>query len=339
VEPALVERLRAEMHAEFARTAPPPGFPQFPDIPVGRYTDDAFYDLERRHLWPQAWVLAGRSDDLPNPGDYRTFDGLDAPVLVVRGADGALRAFYNTCQHRGAPVVRDQCGTARTLRCQYHSWTYDITDGSLLHVPDRRDFVDLDTSLRCLPTLRCDIWDGWVFVNQSHDAPSLADWLAPIPAQLAGLHGASLRTVARRSTVVACNWKITAEAFLEVYHFRHIHQRNGVTSLDNRGATMGLLPNGASRMVTPFSTAACAAMGMAAWDAWPDSFEAMVRGTSTAYSSGRTTPRWATTSISTTHRPNGRRASPASTRSWTRTSPTWRRCSARSSRPRCAACR
>jgi len=106
------------MHAEFARTAPPPGFPQFPDIPVGRYTDDAFYDLERRHLWPQAWVLAGRSDDLPNPGDYRTFDGLDAPVLLVRGADGVLRAFYNTCQHRGAPVVRDQCGTARTLRCQ-----------------------------------------------------------------------------------------------------------------------------------------------------------------------------------------------------------------------------
>jgi len=284
VDPALVQRLRAEMHAEFARTAPPPGFPQFPDIPVGRYTDDAFYDLERRHLWPQAWVLAGRSDDLPNPGDYRTFDGLPAPVLLVRGADGVLRAFYNTCQHRGAPVVRDQCGTARTLRCQYHSWTYDITDGSLLHVPDRRDFVDLDTSQRCLPTLRCDIWDGWVFVNQSPDAPTLAEWLAPIPAQLAGLHGATLRTVARRSTVLACNWKVTAEAFLEVYHFRHIHQRNGVTSLDNRGATMGLLPNGASRMVTPFSAAACAAMGTAAWDAWPATFEALAGGTSTAYS-------------------------------------------------------
>ena len=284
MDPALVQRLRAEMHAEFARTAPPPGFPRFPDIPVGRYTDDAFYDLEREHLWPQAWVLAGRADDVANPGDYRTFDGLAAPVLLVRGADSVLRAFYNTCQHRGAPVVRDQCGTARTLRCQYHSWTYDITDGTLLHVPDRRDFVDLDTSLRCLPTLRCEVWDGWVFVNQSLEAPTLADWLAPIPAQLDGLHGATLRTVARRSTVVACNWKITAEAFLEVYHFRHIHQRNGVTSLDNRGATMGLLPNGASRMVTPFSSAACAAMGMATWDAWPDVFEAMVRGTSTAYS-------------------------------------------------------
>jgi hypothetical protein len=84
--------------------------------------------------------------------------------------------------------------------------------------------------------------------------------------------------------VVACNWQITAEAFLEVYHFRHIHQRNGVTSLDNRGATMGLLPNGASRMVTPFSSAACTAMGMAAWDAWPNTFEALVHGTSTAYS-------------------------------------------------------
>ena len=173
-----------------------------------------------------------------------------------------MRAFYNTCQHRGAPVVRDTTGTARTLRCQYHSWTYDITEGELVAVPDERDFVGLDKATRCLPPLRCEIWDSWIFVNQDLEAVPLLEWMAPIPEQLAELQGPSLRQVATRSEVVPCNWKVTAEAFLEVYHFRHIHQRDGESHLDNRGATMGLLPNGSSRMITPFSKASWAAFGM-----------------------------------------------------------------------------
>jgi phenylpropionate dioxygenase-like ring-hydroxylating dioxygenase large terminal subunit len=294
VDHELIERLRAEMRYEFSRTAPPAGFPKFHDIPIGRYTSDEFWELERRHLWPRAWVLAGRVDDVAGVGDYITFDGLQAPVLIVRGKDLELRAFYNTCQHRGAPVVRDARGTARTLRCQYHSWTYDITDGTLVAVPDERDFVGLDKAERCLQRLRCEVWDGWIFVNQDHDAPALLDWLGPIPEQLAELQGPALRTVARRSEVVACNWKVTAEAFLEVYHFRHIHQRDGESHLDNRGATMGLLPNGCSRMITPFSRSSWAALGMRDWDDfvhWETpgfvdipTVNDMVRCTSSAYS-------------------------------------------------------
>ena len=291
---ALIGRLRDEMRYEFARTAPPEGFPAFHDIPGGRHTSDEFFALEQRYLWPKVWVLAGRAEDIPNPGDYFLFDELHVPVLVVRGKDSVVRAFYNTCQHRGAPVVRDTSGTARTLRCQYHSWTYDITDGALISVPDERDFVGLDKDQRCLPTLRCEIWDNWIFVNQDHDAMPLLEWLAPIPEQLAELQGPALRTVSSRSEIVACNWKVTAEAFLEVYHFRHIHQRNGETSLDNRGATMGLLPNGASRMVTPFSTNAYKALGMESWDDFRhltaagftdiETVSDIVRCTSSAYS-------------------------------------------------------
>jgi phenylpropionate dioxygenase-like ring-hydroxylating dioxygenase large terminal subunit len=294
MDPALIDRIRSEMRYEFARTGPPDGFPKFHDIPAGRYTSDEFWELERAHLWPRVWVIAGRAEDIANPGDYFTFDDLGMPVIVVRGTDGQVRSFYNTCQHRGAPVVRDERGTARTLRCQYHSWTYDIDDGSLLRVPDQRDFVDLDISTRCLPTLRCEIWDNWIFLNQDHDAPSLLDWLGPIPEQLAELSGPALRTVARRSEVVPCNWKVTAEAFLEVYHFRHIHSRGGDSHLDNRGAAMGLLPNGCSRMVTPFSKASYAPLGMSDWDDWIhieypgfvdiETVNDMVRCTSAAYS-------------------------------------------------------
>ncbi len=110
----------------------------------------------------------------------------------------------------------------------------------------------------------------------------------------AQLQGSSLRTVASRSQIVSCNWKVAVEAFLEVYHFRHIHSRNGSTQLDSRGATMGLLPNGASRMITPFSATACAALGMGGWDDWQhftapgftdiSTVSDIVRSTSSAYS-------------------------------------------------------
>jgi phenylpropionate dioxygenase-like ring-hydroxylating dioxygenase large terminal subunit len=113
----LLERLKAEMAYEFARPGPPDGFPKFPDIPAGRYTSDEFYELEREHLWTKVWVLAGRAEDVAHPGDYLTFDGLGVPIVIVRGADQRVRAFYNTCQHRGAPVVRDRRGAARSLRC------------------------------------------------------------------------------------------------------------------------------------------------------------------------------------------------------------------------------
>ena len=290
----LVRRLTEAMRYEFARTGPPDGFPAFPDIPVGRYVDPHFFALEREFLWPKSWVLAGRTDEVRRPGDFITFDSLGAPMILVRGNDLRVRAFYNTCQHRGAPVVRESRGTSRLLRCQYHSWSYDIDDGHLVSVPDERDFVGLDKSLRCLPTLRCEEWDGWIFVNQDPEAQPLLDWLDPIPHELAELQGPNLHTVAKRSEIVPCNWKVTAEAFLEVYHFRHIHGHGGEAFLDNRGAVMSLLPNGASRMITPFSKTAWSALGMRDWDDYRhvvapgfadiDTVNDMVRCTSSAYS-------------------------------------------------------
>lgn len=297
MDAALLERLKADMAYEFARVGPPEGFPGFPDIPIGRYTSDEFYGLERAHLWTRTWVMAGRADDLANAGDYRTFDDLGVPVLLVRGADGTIRAFYNSCQHRGAPVVREACGNARSLRCQYHSWTYGISDGALIHVPDERDFVGLCKEDRGLRPLRCEVWSGWIFINQDPQAQSLHEWFGAPLRELEELAGDTLSTVCTRSTIVPCNWKVTAEAFLEVYHFRTIHARGpagGNTALDPRGAAMGLLPNGCSRMITPFSEAACRARGMQDWADWQhltipnfldiDSVSDMVRCTSSAFS-------------------------------------------------------
>jgi phenylpropionate dioxygenase-like ring-hydroxylating dioxygenase large terminal subunit len=221
-----------------------------PPIPIGRYTDPAFFALEQTCLWKKTWLLVGREEDFGQAGSFRTFDRTGSPLLVVRGNDGVLRGFFNTCQHRGAPVVRDACGTAKRLRCQYHSWTYDL-DGTLLQVPDRRDFSDLDESQRALVPIRCEVYDGWVFANEDLSAIPLREWLGPIANEWSPLGGADLREHGRRCERVPANWKIVADAFLETYHVKTIHPQSVSKLLDHRGAAMGLFANGHSRMVTP----------------------------------------------------------------------------------------
>jgi len=247
---AWAARIRSQIEFEAQRKAPPADFPNLPPVPAGRYTDPAFYALEIEHLWNKTWLLLGREEDFPEPGSFRTFDRTGSPLLIVRGNDGALRGFFNTCQHRGAPVVRDACGSAKRLRCQYHSWTYDL-DGRLLQVPDRRDFVELDESKRSLKPVRCEIYDGWVFVNEDPSAPPLTTWLGLVAEEWSPLQGASLRAHGTRRQRVSANWKIVADAFLETYHVKTIHPKTVSKLLDHRGAAMGLFEFGHSRMVTP----------------------------------------------------------------------------------------
>ncbi len=238
------------MQYEWAREGPPEGFPALTPLAGGRYTNQDFFALERERVWRRSWLLAAREEDFPAAGSYRVFERAGPAILLVRGDDGVLRAFYNTCQHRGAPVVRDACGSAKRLRCQYHSWTYDLA-GKLVSVPDRRDFTQLDESQRGLRGVRCEAYAGWVFVNEDAAAPSLLDWLGPLAHEWQALRGAELRAVARREKRVPCNWKVAADAFLETYHVNTIHPATVARLLDHRGAVMGLLPNGNTRMVTP----------------------------------------------------------------------------------------
>ena len=294
MDAAFVDRVREQMRFEFGRVGPPDGFPAFPPIPAGRYTSDAFWELEQERVFAKSWMLACRTEDVANPGDYLVTKDFGAPLLVVRGTDGVIRGYYNTCQHRGAPVVRDDRGSARRLRCQYHSWTYDINTGTLLSIPDERDFVDLDIAQLCLPRVACETFGGFVFLNLDPDAPPLAKWIGGAAEMLEPFGCENLREVYRRSVIVPCNWKVTAEAFLEVYHFRHIHSHDGVSVLDNRGAAMGLYPNGHSRMITPFSEQNVKRAAMASWDDWValdqrpfpviDTVPNMVQCTSTAVS-------------------------------------------------------
>ena len=96
------------MEYEAARTEPPVGFPHLPDLPAGRYTDQRFYELEKEHLWRKSWLFAAHIDEIPDPGCYMLWENAGQPVIIVHGDDGKIYAHYNTCRHRGAPIVTEK---------------------------------------------------------------------------------------------------------------------------------------------------------------------------------------------------------------------------------------
>jgi phenylpropionate dioxygenase-like ring-hydroxylating dioxygenase large terminal subunit len=236
------------MDMEAARTSPPRGFPALPEIPAGRYTRPDFFALEVEHVWRKTWICIGRQDDIgAEPGSYRTFKKLGSPMLIVRGRDGVLRAFYNTCRHRGAPVVRDEAGRTGPLRCQFHSWTYGL-DGRLIGVPDEHDFACLDTAKRGLLPIRLEIWGGLLFINETPEAEPLLDFLGPLVREVACAGMESLRTVHRQTFTIECNWKAAIDAFLEIYHLETLHP-GARGMIDCPANAIELLPNGHSVQV------------------------------------------------------------------------------------------
>ena len=167
-----IRTLRQLMEYEAHRKAPPEGFPSLPDLPGGRYTDQRFYDLEQKYLWRNSWLLAGHIDEIPNPGAFRLWEAAGQPVVLVHAEDGSVNAFYNTCSHRGAPVVTDQSGTRPRLTCRYHGWSYSLK-GDLIAIRDPQDFRDLDFKCRSLRSIRCERFGNLIFVNFNDQAPTL----------------------------------------------------------------------------------------------------------------------------------------------------------------------
>ena len=242
--------LKERMAYEAERKSPPEGFPAFGDIPAGRYTDPNFLALEREHMWKRAWLYACHADEIPEGGSWKLVRNTGSPVIVLRDLDGTFRAFYNTCQHRGAPLVKEEEGKDRGFVCGYHGWSYKL-NGELVAVRDKRDFVDLDFSCQSLVPLRCETLGNLVFINADMDAQPLAEHIGPMAGELEQFDLGNLKFVESRSYEVQSNVKVLLDAFLEVYHLKSIHQRTVDRFLDHRGMTISLWKNGHSKMITP----------------------------------------------------------------------------------------
>ena len=250
MDAALSTTLRERMAFEAERKAPPDDFPAFSDIPAGRYTNRDFLELERTDMWRRAWLYACHADQIPEKGSWLLMENTGSPIIVLRDLNGEFRAFYNTCQHRGAPLVKEKEGQSRGFVCGYHGWSYTL-EGKLTAVRDKRDFVDLDFSCRGLAAVRCETIGKLIFINEDEDAEPLIQHLGPMAAELEQYSLGKLSFVETRSYETASNVKVLLDAFMEVYHLKSIHQRTVDRFLDHRGMTISLWPNGHSRMITP----------------------------------------------------------------------------------------
>jgi hypothetical protein len=169
----------------------------------------------------------------------------------MHGDDGVIRAFYNTCRHRGAPVVRAPQGTAgAVLVCGYHGWSYD-RQGRLRGVTDRRDWAAFDPGCYGLVPVRCATFGNWIFLCEDATAEPLTDFLAPVAQFLRHLPLETLRLINRRVFDVACNAKVLIDNFLEAYHFRMLHPKTSDRIFDNLGTSIHLWRHGHSMMLSP----------------------------------------------------------------------------------------
>jgi phenylpropionate dioxygenase-like ring-hydroxylating dioxygenase large terminal subunit len=245
-----VRRFTEGMQYESTREGPPDGFPRLPPIPGARYTDPGFLEAERQGMWKRSWLYACHADEIAEPGSFLLWTKTGSPILILRGKDKKVRAFYNTCRHRGAPLVKTETGRCEGLVCSYHGWTY-AHDGRLINLRDKRDFVGLDMSQHSLVPVRCEMLANWVFVNENPDARPLLEELGPIATHLQQFQPEHLRFVEKHGYDLKCNVKVLLDAFLETYHLKSIHQNTVDRFLDHRGTTIALYKHGHSLMVTP----------------------------------------------------------------------------------------
>lgn len=207
-------------------------------LPPAAYTSAEFYEFEQRAIWDHAWMCVGRTDQIPNPGDYFTTELAGGErVIVDRNADGEIVVMSEVCQHRGmcitAPEKRDRDdwfaevphseGNTRTFKCPYHWWIYDL-NGQLIGAPDMNHREDFKRSEIRLPNLKVEVWQGFIFANYDHDAPALAPTMGKADKILENYHFEDLVSTPHEEIKnMSFNWKLMVENFMEGYHNDRLH--------------------------------------------------------------------------------------------------------------------
>lgn len=196
-------------------------------VSTERYHDPDYHRRERERLWMRVWQVAGRTDDLPDAGDWMEYRLFDQSYLLARGRDGAIRGFVNACRHRGNALCEGKGRSAR-FTCPYHNWSYGL-DGKLLAVakPDFdgpvEDFVGAKDELGLIevPT---ECFAGFVFLNPDRSAAPLAEFLGEIADLLAPYRLDEMVPVGLNvREMLECNWKVVMDAFQEGYHIQAVH--------------------------------------------------------------------------------------------------------------------
>ena len=193
-------------------------------LPSRWYYEPAQYALELERIWYRNWIYLCRADSVPEPGSFRTFTLGTQPLLVLRGEQGELRAFFNTCRHRGAMLCNEPAGrlTGRGITCPYHAWHYRL-NGELARIPNagRSHHVPMQNTALYPVSLR--IWRGFVYVNLADPARGDAQ---PFDANLDTVANWPLEDLVvghRQTKRMRCNWKLFWENYNECLHCPNVH--------------------------------------------------------------------------------------------------------------------
>jgi choline monooxygenase len=190
-------------------------------IPSSWYTKTEILEEEYEHIFRRTWQFVGRRSDLPQQGSHILATLGKEPIIVVRGKDDVIRAFYNVCRHRGGPLATES-GCSSMLQCKYHGWTYQL-DGMLRGVPDF-DRVELfDKRDYGLVPVLLDEWEGLLFVALEKPTASLEELFSGMHERIRSIDLGSLKFFTRVVYDINCNWKAYIDNYLEGYHVPIVH--------------------------------------------------------------------------------------------------------------------
>ena len=200
-------------------------------IEPSRFFDRAFHALEVDHVWARTWQMACREEQIPTVGDSILYEVADTSLIVVRADDDRIRAYHNSCLHRGTQL-RTSSGRIERFRCPYHGFSWNL-DGSVREITTAWDFPQIDHADFCLPEAQVDTWGGFVFVNPDPGAMPLSDYLGVLPEHFATWPLDERYLKAHIVRTMPCNWKVALEAFIEAYHTATVHPQLRTTASDS----------------------------------------------------------------------------------------------------------
>jgi phenylpropionate dioxygenase-like ring-hydroxylating dioxygenase large terminal subunit len=206
-------------------------------IGVEAYISEGYARAERDKLWRKVWLQAGRVEEIPDVGDYMTYEILDDSVLIVRKTKDEICAYHNVCSHRGRRLVDTPRGANHVrgralplheggsgqLTCRYHGWRYNL-DGKNTRVVHKEDWRGaLKPECIDLTRVNLDVWGGWIWINLDPRCEPLRQYLEPAATMLDPFQLQNMRYRWRRWGIFDCNWKVALEAFCETYHVQTTH--------------------------------------------------------------------------------------------------------------------
>ncbi|VTM79207.1 benzoate 1,2-dioxygenase [Klebsiella pneumoniae] len=220
-------------------------------IPARFYTDSQAFEHEKERIFANSWICVAHGSEVARPNDYITREIIGENIVIVRGRDNILRAFYNVCPHRGHQLLSGEGKAKNVITCPYHAWAFKL-DGNLAHARNCENVANFDSEKATLVPVRLEEYAGFVFINMNPEAES-------VETQLPGLQDKvleacpdvhDLKLAARFTTLTPANWKISS---ITIWNVTTAVRRTRASRIPSRLTATGTpcTANGRCSMASP----------------------------------------------------------------------------------------